>query len=403
MEKIVNNNLYINIERGKEVKVSEVIYLFALTIFLIYSILQTTMFWVYMSEEINLLIRVTTISLILIKIIYCDNYSVKQLTSIIILSIITIGSFFQSKYGILIDTIFLIIGAKGISFNKIVRLHIYVSVGIVILAMLGVKIGIIEHIVYYRNGKARYAFGSVYCTDFAARIFYITTSYAYLKNKQIKFKDIVIFTILAWFIYTYCGARLDTISMILVIVSLLVYLLISSIKKDWIEKVKLGFIEKTVLIYSIPICALISFYTTINYSIYNKTMVKLNSILSERLELGLLGIKKYGIKLLGQPVTMKGNGGTTKQITNYFFIDSSYLYIMLCYGLIVLFIVSIYFVCLNKRMINEGNLFFVWAVLIIAINSMVAHHFMDIAYNPFIISFLALIEKNSPSKRLKWK
>ena len=287
MEKVANNNLYINIKKGKEVKVSEVIYLFALTIYLIYSILRTTMFNVYMGKEIDLLIRVTTISLILIKIIYCDNYSIKQLTSIIILSIIMIGSYYKSEYGVLVDTIFLIIGAKGISFNKIVRIHLYVSVGIAILAMLGVKIGIIEHIIFYRNGKVRYAFGSIYCTDFAARIFYITTCYAYLKNKHIKFKDTIIFTILAWFIYTYCGARLDSISVILVIISLLAYLLISSIKKDWIEEVKLGFVEKIVLTYSIPICALISFYTTINYSIYNKTMVNLNSILSNRLQLGM--------------------------------------------------------------------------------------------------------------------
>ena len=105
-----------------------------------------------------------------------------------------------------------------------------------------------------------------------------------------------------------------------------------------------------------------------------------------------MGIQKYGIKLFGQPVEMVGNGGTSGVSKNYFFIDCSYLYTALRYGLLVLVIFCIYFVAINYKMMKRKNIFFTIVVAFIAINSMVAHHFIDIAYNPFLLSFFAFIE-----------
>lgn len=392
MEYLYKPNISIKITENIKIKLSELLYLTGFSIYTALAVLQTTMFNVYINNEISKMIRIFFITIVIVKILLFDAYNKKQLLLIFLISISYIGCWLKNDYSLILDLVFLIIGSNNISLKKIVKMHFYISMIITILAIIAVNLGIIEHIIYYRNGMARYAFGSIYCTDFAARIFYLIVSYCYIKFSKLSNFNILVFMLLGGFVFYYSDARLDSLS---IFITSIIFLYII-MKRNLNTNINLfnNFIIKSILIFSVPLCAIFSIILTNMYSLSNNKMVLLNQILSRRLYLGKMGINMYGFKLLGQKITMIGHGGTNGQTDNYFFIDCSYLNIALRFGIIILIILCSYCVIINKKCFKNKEPLIPIIISIIAINSLVAHHFIDIAYNPFIIALFATIESN---------
>ena len=84
---------------------------------------------------------------------------------------------------------------------------------------------------------------------------------------------------------------------------------------------------------------------------------------------------------------MYGNGGSVEWIEDYFFLDCSYVNILLTWGLILFLSVMILFIYSCTK--NRKDLYFQYAIAAIAVNSMIAHHLMDVAYNPFVLAIAA--------------
>lgn len=388
MKDVADCKIYIQISSNIRISIAELLYFLAFLLYLSYSMINTTMFNIFIPSRLGSLILLCSTIIIIYKILFIDKYSLKQLFAIGIFMIIIILSAFVSDYKNLIYMAFMVIGAKNIEFKKIVKFYMWVVISITLLAMVASFLGVIEQIITYRNGKARYAFGSIYCTDFAAHIFYIVVSYCYLKKNDIKYIAIIICTLLGWFIGKFSGARLDSIC----IYAVCLYFTYLKIRKKKIELRGLNKITRSVLIFSMPLCAFISIIGTSIYNPSNSIMFKINSLLSNRLKYGKLGIDSYGFKLLGQQVQMNGNGGANSIVENYFFIDSAYLYVALRYGIILLIMLCIYFIALNNKMIKKRSIFIPISIAFIAINSIVAHHLTDLSYNIFLLCFFAKID-----------
>lgn len=388
MQFINRNDLYISINHKIKIKLSELLFLFPFIVYLINESMLTTMFSVHMSGIVTKIINIFLIISIFIKITLFDKYSIEDIIMIKILGFTALLCFILTKQIKIINLFILIIGAKDVSFRKIINAYFYITLWVMIIAMISVKLGIIEHIITERNGLLRYSFGSIYATNFSAHVFYLIISYIYINYNRIKLLHSLIFGILGCFVYRFCGARLDFIS-IMMITLFSIYMNLN--KERIIHNRKLSKINKVLLIYSVTLCALISIITTLLYNPSSIKMINLDKILSNRLSQGMKGITEYGMKLFGQNITMIGNGGTSESIIkDYFFIDCSYLNIALRYGVILLIIICFYYAIYNMKKINEGNILIPILILFIAINSCIAHHFINIAYNPFILVLFSL-------------
>ena len=112
-----------------------------------------------------------------------------------------------------------------------------------------------------------------------------------------------------------------------------------------------------------------------------------NELLSDRLRLGNKALQDYGLTLFGQSVPMNGNGSSLFGWGDYFYIDSSYLLAFLCYGVIFLLMVFlIHYWCCKKY---SEDIYYLVIITVIVVNCVVAHHMIDIAYNPFYLALLA--------------
>ena len=89
----------------------------------------------------------------------------------------------------------------------------------------------------------------------------------------------------------------------------------------------------------------------------------------------------------GQKIDMIGAGGTTIFPDNYFFIDCSYILVCLRYGVIALLLLLIVYSlsCIK----NKKDIYFLYAITLVSINCVIAHHILELEYNPFALAILS--------------
>ncbi len=335
-----------------------------------------------------------------IKIFFFDSYHARPL---LILGLLLIGSFviyYRSTYLNVLFWVILVGGSKNIPFKKILKVYLLIAGSIIFLAFCSSLLGVIENYQYVTRFRGiRNSFGITYTTDFAAHIFFLILTLYYLLGEKLKFYHYICTLIIAWLIYYFCNARLDSCSIVLIVI---IFGLGNGIKhsrslgKTCQNLWKQTWVTKGV--YVMPFLASASLVTTILYRTGDGILAKLDGLLSSRLSLGNRGIKKYGYKLFGQPIEMVGSGGGTDTPDNYFFIDCSYLHIMLRYGVLFCIVVIIAYTIACYK--NRNDLYFLYSITLLAINCSIAHHLLEFEYNPFALALLAVNIKNESSNNL---
>lgn len=90
----------------------------------------------------------------------------------------------------LLETGFLIIGANGIEYKKILKVYLIVKVPITICTMIAGYTGLITNLVYHRGEKVRMAFGFIYPTDFAAHVVYMIAAWVLIRQVRCSWIEI---------------------------------------------------------------------------------------------------------------------------------------------------------------------------------------------------------------------
>jgi len=85
----------------------------------------------------------------------------------------------------------------------------------------------------------------------------------------------------------------------------------------------------------------------------------------------------------------KGWGKSVVERPDYFFLDDSYIRILLEYGIIVFVVVMAILIIVSRRAAYAGRMTMVFAIAFISLHSFMEHHLLDIAYNPFILCVFA--------------
>ena len=95
-----------------------------------------------------------------------------------------------------------------------------------------------------------------------------------------------------------------------------------------------------------PFWAAVSILATRLFDQENRAFSEINELFSGRLYLGQKGWDDFGLSLFGQTIDMVGFGGSIERPDNYFFIDCSYMNVMLRYGIVFLVVlVGVYTIC----------------------------------------------------------
>lgn len=398
MDNILKNKIYSS-TLGMKIKekvprLPEWTYFFALFMYLLSQFAQGTLaikrlipmflpYWVQMFVAL----------IIVLKIVTFDEYYLKDWFILLFLGIVLWQSGINAGELNLFYYYIAIIGAKNIDFKKILRFFLVMISSLLILTFIITKLKIIPGLVFNRgDGALRYALGTVYPSDLSARCFYLMITYALLRDYKLKLPEYIgLISITIW-AYVVTDTKVDLILMVF-------FLLIAVFYKQTITLLK----KITSIGIAIILGSAVSFMIlmTYFYNPSNHLMKLVDHALSGRFYFSHIAFEKYNVTFLGQYIPQNGFGGNTKTVFDYFYIDCSYIRILMMLGAFVFLLVVGYLLYLSHMFISKKYYSLEITLILIAISSLIDQHMWEISYNIiFLATFANLNSFKHSSKSL---
>ncbi|AYG36892.1 hypothetical protein CFI14_16080 [Lactiplantibacillus pentosus] len=362
---------------------TRVFYLLGLSMYIFYSFLQTTLFSTIVPNVVFSLFKYGCLLLFSLSILTA-KFSKQQILVVLFGVLLAILVFHNSGDSSALILIVFLLSSLNNDLSTVVRIYFVIALALTLGTIGSSLLGIIDNYSYVVNGSTRWAFGFLYTTDFAAHIFYLCLVFAYLVRKHINILYSLLPTLIGLVVFYFTRAKLDTILMIVITVALLFY------KYGKLEILKKG----RLIISSTPfIMAIVSVGLSIAFMPNNGLFSAVDRVLTNRLAMGHLALYEYPIKFFGQYISQNGSGGLSFQTgltstgTNlsYFFIDSSYIKMLLAFG-VVFFLIYLFGLSRTIYLNLISDKYMMPIILVIfCVSSVIDQHMLEVAYNPFLI------------------
>ncbi|MCR5293803.1 MAG: hypothetical protein K6E30_01350 [Lachnospiraceae bacterium] len=305
----------------------------------------------------------------------------------------------------------LLSASYGRSAKKILVTAFLVSVLLTILIFFLSQTG---YIAYTVSEQGKHSFGFNYHTDAAARILYTLSILFVLKNGLLNHFDYLLLLLFIIFNWLFMGAKTVLLISLLLLAGTACYqsfLVPGMRKKRKSERITFPSILiialksflSAALILAVPAFSAVSYVLTSEYTedpamFYNR--YSFLSTIKSRLMIGRKALSEYRISLFGQSVPQEGFGGLSKpEGSGYFYIDNSYIRILVMYGIVIFLFVMLLFVILSARALLSRNFYLLFILTLIAFESMIDQFLLNPFYNTFLI--LVLADLDLPLLRFK--
>ena len=311
----------------------------------------------------------------------------------ILMGLVLCGCLFRSWEHVYRNFVFelalLIAGARGMDFGKILRVHFAAAATALAVTVMLTQAGLIENLIYYRDdGTMRMSFGIIYPTDFAAQLFFLAVSWAWLRSARITWAELAAFVGLAVFSFAFCDARNNALCLVL-LAAILAWLKLRRRAARGGEYTMLSGVQwLCVLAAPLGAAGMIGLSRLYDGS---PLMESLNRLLSQRLYYGAEAFERFSVNLFGQEVELVGWGGTNivGPVTSAFFLDSSYVNMLFCFGAVTLTAFLAAYVLSSRREQKNRSWERLALLALTALQCGMEHHFMELIYNPFLLLTLA--------------
>lgn len=365
----------------------EWLYQVAFILILTVSFLQTSTYTDFFAPSTLHRILFIGLGLIYFKIIFLDRHHAwSVIGNLCVLAFLFVT--WRSSHDFMIVVMgSLILGIRGENFRQIIRLYLIVGTISLIGIFLAAELRIIPNLVFVRDttNVVRHSFGIIYSTDFAAHVLYLVLAHCYLRFDRLRGYHYFSYLIVAIFVWQTTDARLDALAIVLLVP--VVWLGKRAATGHLLARLISGFYWLAPALGSYVVIWLTYFYHPSNH-----LLEKLNHVLSGRLQFGRMAFERYKITNFGQAVQENGYGagvGAKQNITNYFFIDSSFLRLLIVFGIIALFVVVVIMMKISWQSIQLNDYALASIMVIVTVSAILEQRLIDIAYDPFLLAFLA--------------
>ena len=386
----MNNNRFI----------SEKIYLFTLFMWIVVASLVTTTYFVRLDGFLSfyrILLYCTTLMLLtkefmnFSKTIHYFRFHWKQLL-IVIVFFIVMSIVSKNRDGILnINVLLFVFSARDIDFRKLLATFSLATFLVLCLTIFASQQGIIANMFMNADNGYRFSLGFNYVSFASQRLFFALCSYLMFRGKKISYIELLALLLATIYMYQ----QTSTSSPFYLSILILIYALFSIkiFKRDfiienfWISRVtNYGFILALVVI--LYFC----FYSSGNL------FHLVDQYTHNRLRLSVEGFQNFGVHLFGQRISFSTLDIFGNFTSNYNFIDSSFVQLLVIDGLIVsafmlfaLTKVMKYFISIQKD------------IVLACLGIMIIHGMFDpqmfvLRYSPLILFISRLFIMNPDNK-----
>ncbi|MEK1395781.1 polymerase [Limosilactobacillus fermentum] len=372
------------------------VYLLAFSLYFVPAFLIDSTYTTLLSWSELRLITYLVIPLLIFKIYVMDEWQVSGKLVITALLVASIISWRTAQYPELMVTMAFVLGARGVDFKQVARWYLYLSVTLLLVIAATSLVNIVPNLVYVSNLRPnRYGLGMAYTTFVASHLFFSALAYCYVRFGKLKWFDYIGIAVVATIAMVYTDTRLDFYAMLLMIP-------VMWVTQRAAEEKRFSRMIASFWWMAMPVLAVITITAAYFFDDSNHIYRKFNELLSGRLSLSRKAFRLYDPNLIGRFIHEKSFGGVKgKTFANqnqnglsadYFYIDSSFVRMLLLWGLIifVLFIVIMTFIAIVSTVQKEYALSAI--VMLVAINSMVEPHAVQLIYNVFILASIPQLE-----------
>ena len=333
-----------------------------------------------------------SLPLLLIKIFVLDRWAKRDLFIISVLLILGLIVWRTVQYADLLVIAPFIIGAKGINFRDIIWWYFYLTAVLVMIVMVSSLVGIIPDLIYHSSLRpTRYSLGMLYPSVIAAHYLFLALAYCYLRFGKLNIIDYLLILLGDCVCMLLTNTKLDFAATLVIIPVMIIA------QRAFYGK-KLSRIIAAFWWMAVPVSTTIMIFLSYFYSSSNHILKKIDSLLSGRLALGYRAFNKYDVNLFGRTIVehsfagvkgqrlANGNGGMP---SNYFYIDSSYIRMILLWGILAF---SIVIVCLTLIALKSTvrKTYILSAIMLVSsLSFMFEPHVIQIIYNPFLLALLS--------------
>ncbi len=378
----------INKYKDRCLSITEGLFLIITGLYLAYLTLQTTMFSFVLPDWVGLLIPLLFTFAVLPRIIVqLDN---KMIWCAIVASIAYYISW-DSDY--LPIVALMTIGCVGISYKKILKVYM-ISVGCIVSGTILVALGGgVTNLVYIRDGYLRSSFGSVYTLNLLALIIYIFVAFwVYRTDIPDLFTLFIPIFLFGVSMFIMRGRTGMICSALLGVV--IIYLIFE--KKIVDKRDKLKWIKNVVdflMQAAFPIFTFVSLFLIWAFKKGYTFAIVADRLLSYRLTWSIRAFNENRISAFGAPLlNQNGSGGTTFEMLDFNFLDSSYPRIMLMYGIVVLILLNLLWIVITRRAIKAGNRRMALMLVLIAFHAISEYYYIKVIYNIYLIMPFAILD-----------
>ena len=380
--------------------ISEKIYLFTLFIWVVVASLVTTTYFVRLDGFLSLyrLLLYFTIIMLLIKelmnfpkTLYYFRFHWQQL---LIVTAFFIAMFIVAKNrdGLLdINVLLLVFSARDIDFRKLLGTFSLATFLVLCLTIYASQKGIIANMFMNADGGYRFSLGFNYVSFASQRLFFALCTYLMFRGKRISYPELLVFLLATIYMYQ----QTSTSSPFYLSILILTYALLSIkiFKKEFIIG---NFWSKALAQYGFIVALAVILYFCF-YSSGNLFHL-VDQFTHNRLRLSVDGFRNFGVSWLGQPISFTTLDMFGNFTSNYNYIDSSFVQLLVIDGLIVstfmlfaLTKVMKYFISIQKDIVLA-------CLGIMIIHGMFDPQMLVLRYSPLILFISRLFIMNPDNK-----
>ena len=217
---------------------------------------------------------------------------------------------------------------------------------------------------------------------FGTFVLSIMSEYIYLRYRKLNILDVAIIVIAIWIIGYYADSRTSQMCLgILIIFCLFV-------RKN--EK-KFGKKINNVVSNTFFICAAISFISAFLYSRNNWLMIKINEIITGRLNFIVQFFKEYKISAFGNEIIIIGTKLSSETGLKPWILDNAYSLILLRYGIITFLMLGVYLNLFFKKAYENKEYIIISIMLVFLLFGLLESGIVKVEYNIFWLYFSKLL------------
>lgn len=314
-------------------KTSEKLFFLSYGIYLTFSILNASFYQKYIYSYQKSVMVICVVIAIFSEILK-KKLKKKESTLLITCGILFFILLFHMNGLAMFPLFIYIYSARSIDFKKIAKFTAILCSTLLIFIITSAMLGIITNYkrvqVLFGVTRIRYYLGFRYPLFPQMILFNVTLCYFYAYKDNISLFKCIILSILNYWMFMYTDSRLSCY----LVIALIFILYFINKRPKILDKQKL---ICWILVFSFPICSLLSLYTTIKYDNSNPMMSKLNEFLGGRLSLGKNSLSEFKINLFGNDTKYIGSGldmNGERASGKYNYVDCLYINMLEKYGII---------------------------------------------------------------------